>query len=160
MNNTQIAEVFRSIAGLLEMRGDSAFTIRAYSRAAQTIKDLPAELEQMLRDGMDLREVPGIGKAISDKIAELVDTGGLRYYERLKAEFPEGMLNILRLPNLGPKTAMRAWRELGVTTVTELEQAIQDGRFTALPRMGQKTADNILQGIRSARDRTGDAPSE
>ena len=156
MDNRQIADVFKSIAGLLEMRGDSPFTIRAYSRAAQVIKDLPEELERMLKNGEDLREIPGFGKAISDKVGEMVDTGGLRYYDRLRADFPEGIPEVLRIPNLGPKTALRAWRELGVTSVDDLERAIRDGSFTALPRMGQKTADNILQGIGAHREQAGD----
>ena len=151
MNNAQIAEVFESIAGLLEMRGESPFTVRAYRRAAQVIKDLPTELGQMVRDQMDLRELPGVGKAISDKITELVNTGSLRYFERLRAEFPAGILDVMRIPGLGPKTALKAWKELDVTTVAELEQAIQDGRLAALPRMGEKAADNILQNVKLAR---------
>ena len=150
MNNAQIAEVFESIAGLLEMRGESPFTVRAYRRAAQVIKGLPTELGQMVRDQMDLRELPGVGKAISDKITELVNTGSLRYFERLRAEFPAGILDVMRIPGLGPKTALKAWKELDVTTVAELEQAIQDGRLAALPRMGEKAAGNIMKNVKLA----------
>ena len=89
MNNSQVSEVFEKIAGLLELKGESVFTIRAYQRAARTIRNLDTELEQMVSEGRDLRELPGVGQAISDKIKELVATGGLGYYERLKAEFPE-----------------------------------------------------------------------
>lgn len=153
MDNTDVAEVFESIAGLLEMRGDSPFTIRAYRRAAQVIKELSTELGQMVRDDVDLQELPGVGKAISDKIAELVNTGSLRYFERLRAEFPDEILDVMRIPGLGPKTALRAWKELNVTTVTELEQAIHDGRLAALPRMGEKAADNILKSVKLSRNK-------
>ena len=151
MNNAQITEVFENIAGLLEMKGESVFTIRAYQRAARTIERLPGELDQMVRDEKDLREIPGIGKAISDKIAELVNTGKLSYLEKLKAEFPEGILELMHIPGLGPKSTVRVWKELGVTTVADLERVAKDGTLAALPRMGQKSADNILRHIQFAR---------
>ena len=158
MDNSRIAEVFENIAGLLEMRGDSTFTIRAYQRAARTIDRLPTELENMVQEEQDLREIPGIGKAISDKIAELVNTGHLEYFEKLRSEFPEGMLELMHIPGMGPKTTVRAWKEIGVTDVTELEQAAQDGRLAELPRMGQKSADNILRHIQFARSQSQRTP--
>ena len=151
MNNQRISEVFDDIAGLLEIKGEKVFTVRAYQRAARTISRLPTELETMLSDGEDLRQIPGIGKAISDKIGELVDTNRMRFYDNLKSEFPDGMLDLLSVPGLGPKTISRVWKELGVTSVVELEQAASDGRLASLPRLGQKTADNILRSIQFAR---------
>ncbi len=153
MNNSQIAEVFETIAYLLEMKGEKVFTIRAYQRAARTIERLPAEMEQMLRDEKDLKEIPGIGQAISDKITELVSTDQLGYYEKLKAEFPEGVLELMHIPGLGPKTTVRLWKEIGVTSVSELEQAITDGKLADMPRMGKKTADNILREIQFTRNK-------
>ncbi len=150
MNNSQIAEVFESIAGLLEMKGEPGYTVRAYQRAARTIERLPTELDRMVHEGQNLREIPGIGKAISDKITEMVTTDGLNYFERLRSEFPDGILDLMHVPGLGPKTIMRAWQELEVTNVEELEGAIVDGRLEGLPRMGKKAAGNILRHIRSA----------
>jgi DNA polymerase (family 10) len=157
LTNSQIAEVFENIAGLLEMKAESSFAVRAYQRAARTIDRLPTQLEQMVREEHDLRELPGIGKAISEKIGELVDTGRLQYYAKLRSEFPEGILDLMHVPGLGPKTTMRVWKDLGVTTLTELERAIRDGRMAQLPRMGEKATDNILRHIKFARssaDRT------
>jgi DNA polymerase (family 10) len=152
MDNAQIAEVFEDIARLLELKGEeSVFTVRAYERAARSIALHPADVERMVRDGVSLREIPGVGEAISAKITELVKTGKLDYYERLKADFPEGVREMMRIPGLGPKTTMRLWKELGVASVAELEQAIQDGRLAAMPRMGKKTAENILREIQFAR---------
>ena len=151
MNNSGIAEVFENIAGLLEMQGEPMYTVRAYQRAARTIERLPTELAQMLREESDLTELPGIGKAISQKIAELVDTGRLEYFERLKSKFPEDILDLMHIPGLGPKTTMRFWKDLDITTVDELEQAIQDGKLASLPRLGEKTAENLLRHIRFAR---------
>ena len=158
MNNSQIAEVFENIAGLLEIKGEKVFTIRAYQRAARTIERLPSELDRMVREEQDLREIPGIGKAISDKIVELLDSGKLRYYERLRREFPDGMIDLMQVPGLGPKTTARVWKELGVTSVPELEDAATDGRLAALPRLGKKTADNILRHIQFARTKGERAP--
>ena len=152
MNNADIAEIFESIAGLLEIRGDSPFTIRAYGEPCRSSRSSPPSWEHMLHVNMDLEELPGVGKAISEKITELVNTGSLRYFERLRAEFPDGILGVMRIPGLGPKTALRAWKELDVTTVTELEQAIHDGRLAALPRMGEKVADNILKSVKLSRN--------
>ena len=149
MKNSQIADVFTDIAGLLEMKGEPGYTVRAYRQAGATIRELPDEVGDMLRAGKDLRELPGVGKAISDKTRELVDTGKLRFYERLKAEFPEGVLGLLQVPGLGPKTAMRLWKELGVTSLSELEAAGLDGRLAALPRFSQRSAESILRHIQS-----------
>ncbi len=98
-----------------------------------------------------LREVPGIGEAIEKKIVELLTTGHLKYYEDLRAEFPEGVISLLQVPGVGPKTAMRLSTELGVRSMADLEQAIVDGRVAGLFRMGDKTAENILRGLQSMR---------
>ena len=158
MNNAQIAETFENIAGLLEMKGEKVFTIRAYQRAARTIERLPMEVADMLREEQDLRQIPGIGKAISEKIAEMVDTDSLRYYDRLKAEFPDGILEVMQIPGLGPKTVRRLWQELGVTDIPALQAAIDDGSLTSLPRMGKKTAENIARQIRFQRSQSKRMP--
>lgn len=153
MTNGEIAEVFERISGLLEMKGEKSFTIRAYQRAARTIERLPIEVDTMVRNGDDLTEIPGIGKAISQKISELVDTGNLQYLERLKGEFPPGILELMQIPGLGPKTTVRVWKELGVTTVDQLEAVVEDGSLAALPRLGKKSAENILKSIQFARSK-------
>ena len=158
MNNPQIAEIFENIAGLLQMKGESVFAVRAYQRVARTIDHLPTELEQMVRDENDLREIPGIGQAIAEKINELVGSGKLEFYEELKAEFPDGILEVMHVPGVGPKTTKRLWEELDISTVPELEQAIKDGKLAGLPRMGKKTADNILREIQSSRTKDDRVP--
>ena len=158
MNNAQIAETFASIAGLLEMKGEKVFTIRAYQRAARTIERLPMELDAMLREEQDLRKIPGIGKAISEKIAEMVDTNSLAYYDRLKAEFPDGILDVMQIPGLGPKTVRRLWLELGVTDISGLQAAIDDGSLAGLPRLGKKTAENIARQIQFQRSQSKRMP--
>lgn len=151
MKNTEIAKVFQDIADLLEIKGENPFKIRAYQRAARTIDHLPKEIEIMLDEGEDLQSIPGVGEAIAKKTTELGTTGKLKYYEELKAEFPEGITGLLEVPGIGPKTAKKLSAELGVTSVDALEQAIKDGRVAHLFRLGDKTADNILQQIQALR---------
>ena len=153
MNNAEIAQVFSNIADLLEIRGEQRFTVVAYQRAARTVAHLPVELEQMVREDQDLKELPGIGQALSKKIAELVRTDELIYYDKLKAEFPDGILDVMHIPGVGPKTASRLWKELDVSSVDELERAATTGRLESLPRMGKKTAENILRSLQWARNR-------
>jgi len=151
MKNTEIAKVFQDIADLLEIKGENPFKIRAYQRAARTIDHLPKEIEIMLDEGEDLQRIPGVGEAIAKKTTELVTTGKLKYYEELKAEFPEGITGLLEIPGVGPKTAKKLSAELGITSVDALEQAIKDGHVAHLFRLGDKTADNILQQIQALR---------
>jgi DNA polymerase (family 10) len=151
MKNTAIAKVFSDIADLLELKGENAFKIRAYQKVARAIEHYPKEIKIMLNEGENLRSIPGVGEAIAKKTTELVTTGKLGYYENLKAEFPEGITNLLAIPGIGPKTANRLSSELGISSVDALEQAIKDGHVAKLFRLGDKTADNILQQIQALR---------
>ncbi|MHB8086191.1 MAG: DNA polymerase/3'-5' exonuclease PolX [Dehalococcoidia bacterium] len=147
MKNSDIATVFENIADLLDLKGDNKFKIRAYARAAQVIHHLPEEMELMHDEGKDFQDITGIGDAIAKKSVELITTGRLKYYEDLKAEFPQGIINLMDIPGIGPKTAYRMATELNVGSVDQLEQAIKDGRVASLERMGEKTAANILHSI-------------
>jgi DNA polymerase (family 10) len=151
VSNEEIAQLFENMASFLEMKGDAVFKVRAYQRAARTIEQLPFELEQAVAEGMDLKKVPGIGKAINDKIYELVQTSKVSAYEKLLSELPQGALEIMTIPSVGPKTARLIAKELGVSTIEELEQAIRAGKVAGLPGLGGKTADNILHHIESMR---------
>jgi DNA polymerase (family 10) len=151
MKNTAIAKVFQDMADLLELKHENKFKIRAYERAARAIEYLPKEIEVMLDEGEDLQIIPGVGEAIAKKTIELINTGKLGTYEELKAEFPEGITKLLEIPGIGPKTANRLSTELGIMSVDDLEQAIKDGRVAGLFRLGDKTADNILQQIQALR---------
>ena len=157
-SNDQIAELFENLGALLEIKGDSVFKIRAYRRAAETIHQLTFPLAQAVEDGQKLTGIPGIGKAISDKIHELVTTGKVQTYERTKAEVPEGVLDLVAIPGIGPKTALLIGTELGISTVEGVEQAAADGRLASLPRMGKRAADSILRHIQATRSMSGRTP--
>ena len=148
MNNSEIAEAFLDVAGLLELRGEGTFTTAAYRRAARVIGELPVEMGQMVREGRDLKELPGVGDAIAKKVVEMVTTGGLEYRDRMMAGLPSGIVEVMRLPGVGPKTAGRLWHELGVTSVEGLVRAIADDRVANLPGMGERTAEKILRHVR------------
>ncbi|MDD5398644.1 MAG: DNA polymerase/3'-5' exonuclease PolX [Dehalococcoidia bacterium] len=151
MKNAEIATVFDNIADLLELKGENRFKIRAYVRAAETIRHLPEEMELMHEEGKDFRDITGIGDAIAAKSMELITTGRLRFYDELKASLPEGIINLMEIPGIGPKTAYKLATELGVGSVDQLEAAIRDGRVAKLERMGDKTAANILRAIEAFR---------
>ena len=157
-NNEDIARLFENLGILLELKGDSVFKIRAYQRAARTIEHLSFPLAQAVKDGTDLKQIPGIGKAISDKIHEFLQTGHVSTYERLLAELPEGVLTLMDVPGIGPKTALLISQELGVDSIDEVEQAIREGKMAALPRMGQKAANNILKHIQGSRTKDQRTP--
>jgi DNA polymerase (family 10) len=152
MKNSDVVKVFQDIADLLELKGEIPFKIRAYQRVVRSIEHLPVELEQLMEEGR-LREVPGIGEAISKKITELLTTDRLKYYENLRSEFPEGISVLLDIPGVGPKTALRLSTELGVKSVEELEKAILEGKVAGLFHMGDKTAENILRHLQFIRTR-------
>ena len=150
MKNSEVAKVFQDIADLLELKGENQFKIRAYQKVVRSIEHLPVEVEQLVAEDK-LKGVPGVGEAITKKITELVTTGHLDYYEKLKADFPEGISTLLNIPSVGPKTAMLLSSELGIRSADELEAAIVSGRVASLPRMGDKITENILRHIQALR---------
>ncbi len=151
MKNTAIAKVFYDVADLLELKHENPFKVRAYQKAARSIELWPEELETMVREGNELGAIPGVGEAIANKIKDLVSTGRLELYDKLLAEFPQGITGLLHIPGIGPKTAIRLASDLGLHTVEELEQALKDGRVAELPRMGEKSAERILAQIQASR---------
>ena len=158
VSNDEIAILFENMGTLLEIKGDTVFKIRAYQRAARTIGHLSFSLSEAVQNGTDLKQIPGIGKAINDKIHELLSSGRVSAYEKLLADLPDGVLSLMDVPGIGPKTAMLITQDLGISTIEGVEQAARDGRVAALPRMGQKVADNILRHINSLRTKDHRTP--
>ena len=115
MDNAQIASVFNNIGDLLELKGEVVFKTRAYKKAARAIEHHPTELSQIFREEGEegLTRVPSVGQAINKKVQELLSTGQLEYYEKLKGEFPEGVVELKDVPGVGPKTALKISRDLG-----------------------------------------------
>ena len=156
--NEQIAELFENMGSLLEMKGDTVFKIRAYQRAARTIEQLPSPLATAVENGEDLTKIPGVGKAISEKIAEYISTGQVSAYERLVEELPSGVLDLKEIPGVGPKMAMAISQQLGISTVDGVAEAAADGRLATLPRMGRRAAEGILRHINAFKEMGGRTP--
>ncbi len=153
--NAEVAETFREIADVLDVLGE-AFKPEAYRRAARSIESLTEDLSKVVaRD--ELRTIPGVGEAIADKIRELVATGHLAYREKLLTEVPPGLLEIMRLPGLGPKTARRFWTELGIEGPKELATAIDAGRLTGVKGFGPKKIEQIRAALAPAATPAGAA---
>ena len=150
MDKTQVAETLVSIGTLLELKGENPFKTRAYANAARAMEAMSEPLEKVVAEAR-LGEVKGIGEGLQKKIAELVTTGRLGYYEELKASTPPGLVAMLDIPGLGPKKVKALHEELGLETVEAFEQACKDGKVAGLTGFGEKTAANILEGIHRRR---------
>ncbi|RLF53066.1 MAG: DNA polymerase/3'-5' exonuclease PolX [Thermoplasmata archaeon] len=146
MKNQFVADVLYQIADLLDLKGEIFFKTRAYRTAAQAIEVLDEDIEVVAKEGR-LREIPGVGEALAKKIKELIDTGKLEYFEKLKKEIPVGLLNMLKIPGLGPKKVAAVYQHLGVKTIEQLRQACLEGKLRTLDGFGETTENNILRGI-------------
>ena len=146
MNKDQIAEILSEIAVLLELKGEEFFKARAYSNAARTLESLAEPIDRIIAENR-LGELKGIGEALQKKITALATTGRLAYYDELKASIPAGLLELLRIPGLGPRKARALHQQLGITTVEQLEKACKEGKVARLPGFGEKTQANICAGI-------------
>ncbi|MDH7489037.1 MAG: DNA polymerase/3'-5' exonuclease PolX [Anaerolineae bacterium] len=157
MDNREVADILERIADILDILGEVPYKGVAYRRAADQIAHLPEPITEIWKRG-ELRTIPGVGEAMEKKISELLSTGRLEYYERLKEKVPMGVLGLLAIPDVGPKTAKLLWENLGITSVGEAEQAAREGRIRTLPGMGARSEQKILEGIEWLRRRSGRIP--
>lgn len=157
LTNRQVAEILQQIADMLEIKGEVVYKSLAYRRAAQSIMDLGRDLYQIWSQG-HLREVPGIGEALEKKLDELLRTGRLQYFEDLKEEVPAGVVGLLAIPDVGPKTAKLLWERLGATSIADVERAARAGKLRELPGLGAKSEQRILEGIRTLNQRSRRIP--
>ncbi len=146
MTNAEVARVFEEIADLLEIKGADAFRVNAYRRVARTVAELTEDVRAVAARGA-LAELPGVGKASAQKIVELLETGSLALRRELTAEVPESLLELLRIPSIGPKKAALLWKELGVRSVADLEAALAAGRLAGLKGFGAKSIEQIARGL-------------
>ncbi|WP_090488934.1 DNA polymerase/3'-5' exonuclease PolX [Myxococcus virescens] len=146
VDKATVAQVLRDISLLLQLQGESGFRVRAYDMAADRIAGLPQELGPLVAEGR-LESLPGIGRALAEKISELVSTGRLGYLEELRAQFPPGLLELTQLPDVGPKKVATLWRELQVSSIEELERACREGRVRQVRGFGAKSEAKMLEGI-------------
>lgn len=155
--NRQLAEIFRKIADMLEIKGEVIYKILAYRKAADSLDNLGRDVSEVWREGK-LTAIPGVGKAIAEKIDELLSTGRLEFLEKLKREVPESLVDLLQVPDLGPKKVALFWKELGVTDLAGLEAAAREGKLRNLPGMGEKSEAKVLAGIAALARRSDRIP--
>ena len=146
LKNLELSRIFEQIARILKIKGENPFKIRAYEKITLVLENLPIDIETIYHQG-GLKDIPGVGSAIAKKIEEFLTTGKLEYYEKLKETIPSGVIELLDISEVGPKTAKLLYEELGVDNIEKLEKAVRRHQIKDLPGMGEKSETNILSGI-------------
>jgi DNA polymerase (family X) len=144
--NTELAERFELLADMLELDGADAFRLAAYRRASARIRESAVPVAQLALDGKATR-LSGIGGTIEAKIVELVETGDMAALAKLRAKLPPGLVEVMHVPGLGPKTARKLWSELGVESLDDLRAAAEQERLRALPGLGPKSEEKVLKAL-------------
>jgi len=149
MDNEAIARRFYRLAALMEIRGDDPFRLRSYRNAGEAIETWPTPLKQIAKDEgiAGLQSIPGVGKAIAGKIIELLERGTFDAWERLTAETPETVLDLLELPGVGPKTAAMLHQKFKVSSLKELKKFVAGGGLDMVDGIGPKTAERIKESL-------------
>lgn len=155
MPSVNIVSILEEIGRLLEIKGENAFKCRAYANAARALSDNLTDLEQIIAEGR-VREIRGIGEAIAGRISEYYATGKIQYYEDLKISFPESLLELTGIPNLGPKKIKVLYETFAIATVGELEYACRENRLIGLAGFGEKSQEKILKGIEFMKQHKGE----
>lgn len=146
-SNQEIAALLDRIGDILSIQGENRFKIIAYQRAADVIEHSSRGVQDTWQgDAENLRAIPGVGEAIADKLDELFRTGQMSYYEKIRAQIPEGLVDLLSIPGVGPKTVSKFWKDFHITTLDQLKQALAEPDKN-LPGIGDKTIENLKQGI-------------
>jgi DNA polymerase (family 10) len=144
--NQDVAEQFELLADLLELEGEDAFRVIAYRRAAQRMRETAGSIAQMALEGK-AKDLAGIGKTIEEKIVQIVEGGRIDALAKREERIPPDVRLFMKLPGLGPKTAAKIWKQLGVTTLDQLKQAAEQERLRTLPGLGAKTEENVLRAL-------------
>lgn len=147
LNNSEIRDMLNQVADLLDIQGDNPFRVRAYREAARMIDAMSQQIAEKVRANEDLTGYRGIGKDMAAKIREIVETGTLGKLQQLREQLPLSLLDLMQVPSLGPRKISHIYRELGISTLEELEKAAREGRLAALNGFGEKTQQNILQSL-------------
>lgn len=146
MEVREIVGRLEEIGTLLELKGENPFKVRAYQSGARALESLEEDLDDLIEEDR-LHEVKGIGKALTEKIIELRQTGELAFYDNLRESIPDGLIEMLEIPGFGPKKIRKVHESLGIETIDDLKEACESGKIAELPGFGKKSAENILKGI-------------
>jgi len=153
MMNKKIAQMFNEIADLLELKGVD-FKPRAYRKAARKIESMKKDISHYYEED-NLKEIEGVGDAMEKKIKEIIDTGALEYLEELKEELPSGLIDVMRVPDIGPKSAKKLHEELGIKDLDSLKNEAEEGNIKDIKGFGEKTEKKIIDGIEMLEEISG-----
>ena len=153
MDNEQIARRFNRMAALMEVRGEDQFRLRSYRMAAQAIDTWPTEMQQIVKEqgAAGLQEIPGVGKALAGKIVDLIERGTFDAWDRLVAETPETVLDLLELPGVGPKTAAMLHQKFKIASLADLKKFAAGGGLEIVDGIGPKSAERIKSSLSKRR---------
>jgi DNA polymerase (family 10) len=154
MKNASISELFSEMADIMEILGDDPFRINSYRKVARVIGDMPTDVEEMLTTGR-LAEAPGVGKSSLAKIEEFIKTGKITAHQELLKKIPQTLLELLKIPGMGPKGVKAVYEKLKIKNIVGLKTAIEKGRLATLPGFGEKKASVIARGIEFLAKSTG-----
>lgn len=146
MNNTKIIELLNNLANLLEIKGENSFKSGAYRTAADIIETQNLEVARLVKE-KKLGEINGFGKALVEKLTDLIENDRMSYYDKVTSEVPESLLELTRIEGLGTKKIGSLFRELNITNLKELESACHKNEISELKGFGKKTEENILEQI-------------
>ncbi|MFP6892293.1 MAG: helix-hairpin-helix domain-containing protein, partial [Opitutales bacterium] len=148
MDKKDIGDVLDLIGTMLEIKGENPFKVRAYFSGARALQTMEEDLGKVIEEGR-LGDVPGIGKALTEKIETLYSTGELEFYDKLLASVPSGLLDLLEIPGLGGKKIKVLHEQLGIDSIDSLTEACNEGKVAELKGFGEKTQEKILSGIKN-----------
>ena len=154
MKNREIADLFEKMADILEFKGENPFKVRAYRKASRIIGDLTHDIEEIAEKG-ELKNVPGIGEGMAEKIVEYLKTGKVSKFEEARKGISDELIAIMDIPGMGPKTLSMLHKEKGISNLSELEKAVEDGSLIGLPGIAEKKVENIRRGIQLLRQSKG-----
>lgn len=154
MKNKELANLFEKMADILEFKGENTFKISAYRKASRIIGDLTQDIEEITEQG-ELKNLPGVGEGMAQKIEEYLKTGKISKFEEVKKGVSDELIAIMDIPGMGPKTLALIHKERGINNLSQLEKAVEDSSLTNLPGMGEKKIENIKRGIQLLKQSKG-----
>lgn len=154
MKHKELADLFEKMADILEFKDENPFKISAYRKASRILRDLTQDVEEISKKG-ELKNIPGIGEGMAQKIEEYLKTGKVSKYEEVRKEVPDELIAIMRIPGMGPKTLALIHKERRIESLSQLDKAVEDGSLIGLPGMGEKKVENIRRGIQLLKQSKG-----
>ena len=154
MKNKELADLFERMADILELKGENPFKTNAYRKASRIIGDLTQDIE-VIADQGELKDIPGIGEGLAQKVMEYLKTGKVSKFEEVRKDVSDELIAMMDIPGIGPKTLSMIHKEKGINSLSQLEKAVEDGSLVGLPGIGEKKVENIKRGLQLLKQSKG-----